>query len=173
MVLILMSGIGWIVISSVPDSTSTDSLIAAPQHGFRAPDITLQAIDGQTVSLTDLQGQVVLVNFWASWCPPCRAEMPDMQKVFEDYQDQGFIILAINSTIQDQQSEAIDFVQAYGLTFPILFDFSGKVTTSYKVEALPTSFFIDRDGIIQEVVIGGPMAEALLRERIEKLLGGG
>ena len=170
-VLILLLGIGWIRISSVSEASTSDTQVAVPQNGFLAPDFTLQTNDGGEITLSDLHGRVVLVNFWASWCPPCRAEMAAMQVVFDEYQAQGFTILAVNSTIQDKQSDAIDFIQEYGLSFPVLFDFDGRATTAYRIEALPTSFFIDRDGIIQEIVIGGPMPEALLRERIERLLG--
>jgi cytochrome c biogenesis protein CcmG, thiol:disulfide interchange protein DsbE len=96
--------------------------------------------------------------------------MPAIEHTYRDYKDQGLVVLAINSTVQDQLTDAQAFVTANGLTFPILLDTSGEVTRLYKVSALPTSFFIDRDGLIHEVVIGGPMAEALLRSRVEQLL---
>jgi peroxiredoxin len=95
-----------------------------------------------------------------------------MQRVFEDYQDQGFTILAINATDQDQVDKARDFADQKGLTFPILFDTDGAVSKLYQVRALPTSFFIDDQGVIKEVVIGGPMSEALLRSRIDELIEG-
>jgi peroxiredoxin len=169
-VIILFLGIGWIRVSSVTGDTSVEPQITVPKQGFLAPDFTLEMINGEMVTLSDLHGRVILVNFWASWCPPCRAEMPAMQIVYNDYKDQGLSILAVNSTIQDQQSNALDFVNENGLTFPVLFDFDGGVTAAYHIDALPTSFFIGRDGIIQDVVIGGPMPEALLREQIENLL---
>lgn len=170
LVIILVLGLGLIKINSVTDDFNSNSSTAVPQEGFPAPDFTLETIDGEMVTLSDLHGRAVLINFWTSWCPPCRSEMPALEKVFNDYQAHGFTILAVNSTIQDQKSSAINFANQYGLTFPILFDDTGKATSDYMIEALPTSFFINRDGIIQEIVIGGPMPEALLRERIEKLL---
>jgi len=94
-----------------------------------------------------------------------------MQRVYESYQDQGFTILAVNATVQDQQSEAIAFAEKMNLTFPIILDLDGKFAHQYQNHALPTSFFINTDGIIQEVVIGGPMSETLLRTRVEMLLG--
>ncbi len=93
-----------------------------------------------------------------------------MQRVYDEYKDQGFLILAINATDQDSREEALSFAQANELTFPILFDTEGKFSQIYQISALPTSFFINKDGIIQEVVIGGPMSETLLRVRVEELL---
>lgn len=96
--------------------------------------------------------------------------MPAMQKAYEAYQDQGFVILAVNATNQDSRQDAVDFAGQYGLTFPILLDTSGEVSSLYQLRSLPTSFFIDRHGVIQEVVIGGPMSEALLRTRVQQLM---
>ena len=160
----------WIGISaSLPGGTASPG-IPAPQTGFLAPEFTLTSLQGETISLADLRGQAVLVNIWASWCGPCRSEMPAMQTIYQEYAGQGFTILAVNSTIQDSQSKAAEFVAEYNLTFPILLDFDGQVSALYQVSALPSSFFIRPDGTIQEVVIGGPMAEALLRTRVETLL---
>lgn len=135
-----------------------------------APDFKLQAASGETIQLSELRGRPVLINLWASWCGPCRAEMPAMQRVYADYQDQDFLILAVNATNQDNADRAVAFAKEYDLTFPILFDTDGSVSSQYRLRALPTSFFVDPSGIIQEVVVGGPMSEALLRIRIEQLL---
>lgn len=93
-----------------------------------------------------------------------------MQRVYEAYQSEGLEILAVNSTSQDTRQDALAFAESLGLRFPILFDDEGQVARLYQVTALPTTFFIDSQGIIQDVVIGGPMAEALLRVRVEQLL---
>jgi len=98
--------------------------------------------------------------------------MPAMQRAFLDYQDEGVIFLAVNSTSQDSVSAVENFIGQYGITFPILLDKEGDAMDSYQISSLPTTYFIDRSGIIREVVIGGPMAEALLRTRIDKLLIG-
>lgn len=168
--LILLAGLVWIAVSAAPQGSTTGGKIPAPQAGFLAPDFTLETLSGETVTLSSLRGKVVLLNIWASWCPPCRAEMPAMQRVWEEYQAQGVVVLAVNSTAQDTLADAQRFVSDYGLTFPIPLDRSGEVTRLYRVSSLPTSFFIGADGVIREVVIGGPMAEALLRSRIEQLL---
>lgn len=169
-IFILILGAGWIWISRIPAAAEGTERVTAPTKGFPAPDFSLRDSDGSIYELSSLKGKAVLMNFWASWCPPCRSEMPAMEEVFEQYQNQGFVILAVNSTIQDDLDEAKAFFEDMGLTFPLLLDMDGSVTQTYQVRSLPTSFFIDREGIIQEVIIGGPMAEALMISRIEKLL---
>ncbi len=169
-ILILAAGLGWMVFLPPSAGAATGGRIPAPREGFLAPDFALQDAKGQTVRLSELRGRTVLVNLWASWCPPCQAEMADMQKAYEKYSPQGFTILAVNTTYQDQKSSALDFAAQRGLTFPILFDLDGTVSHQYLVHAMPTSFFIDRQGVIRRVVIGGPMAEGLLRTEIEQML---
>jgi len=168
---ILAVGAGWILLSRTGPDTTTDGKIPAPRTGFLAPQFTLYNQQGQPVRLSDLRGRPVLINFWASWCTPCQAEMPAMQKVYQDYQDQGLEILAVNTTYQDDPQAVASFVQEHSLSFPILLDTDATAAGQYQVRALPTSFFVDADGIIRDVVVGGPMAEALLRIRVEQLIG--
>jgi len=92
-----------------------------------------------------------------------------LERVYQDYKDDGLEILAVNSTSQDNAADAIAFVQDLGLTFTVLFDNNGSVSKQYRLQALPTSIFINREGVIQEIVVGGPMSEALLRSRIKPL----
>jgi thiol-disulfide isomerase/thioredoxin len=129
-------------------------------------------LDGQAITLSQLVGNPILVNMWASWCMPCKYEMPAVQHVYEDYQDQGFIVLAVNLTKKDMLSSVETFVEEYQLSFPILLDQDGLVEEAYQLQGLPTSFFIDRDGIIQSVVIGGPMSKETLRVYVGKLMDG-
>lgn len=169
--ILLVVGLAWIFISADRSGTSTVvGEIPAPREGFLAPDFSLNTPNGEIITLSDLRGQAVLVNLWATWCPPCRAEMPAMQKLYDEYKDQGFIVLAVNMTYQDNPAAIVPFVQENGLDFPILIEETGKVAEQYELRSLPSSFFIDRNGIIQEVIIGGPMSEALLRTRIESIL---
>jgi peroxiredoxin len=167
---ILLAGAGWIWLSKAPPGSTTTGAIPAPRQGFQAPDFSLQNELGDTITLSALRGRPVLVNLWASWCLPCRAEMPALEKVYQEYRDEGFEILAVNAANQDSEAAALAFAKSYGLNFPILFDAEGLVAGQYRVQAFPTSFFIRPDGTIQEVVVGGPMAEALLRVRVEQLL---
>jgi cytochrome c biogenesis protein CcmG, thiol:disulfide interchange protein DsbE len=167
---ILILGLVWIFLSTDKSHVSTSWTVAAPQQGFLAPDFELKTTTGETVKLSDYRGQAVLVNLWATWCPPCRAEMKSIDKVYNEHKDQGLVVLAVNMTYQDDANKITPFVIEQGLTFPILLDETGSVGHAYQLRSLPSSFFIGRNGIIQEVVIGGPMAEALLRARVEEIL---
>ena len=168
--LALFIGAGWIWASKAPPGSTTHGGIPAPQKGFLAPDFTLETSSGEAITLSELRGRPVLLNFWASWCPPCRAEMPAMERAYQDHQAQGFLILGVNAANQDDPAQALAFTAAQRLTFPILFDSDGEVSRLYQVRALPSSFFIDSGGVIQEVVIGGPMSEALLQIRVQQLV---
>jgi cytochrome c biogenesis protein CcmG, thiol:disulfide interchange protein DsbE len=169
-IFVLIAGAAWIWISRVAPGETSAGKIPLPRQGFLAPDFSLQTPDGQSVSLSDLRGRPVLINLWTSWCPPCRQEMPAMQRAYADFKEQGFEILAVNVTNQDNLQDALRFASDLGLSFPILLDSQGEVSQLYQLRSLPTSFFIDRMGVISEVVIGGPMSEALLRIRIQELL---
>ena len=169
-IIILILGFVWILVSADTSGTSTVGKISAPQQGFPAPNFELKTPQGETVRLSDLRGQAVLVNLWATWCPPCRAEMQTIERVYNEYKDQNFTVLGVNMTYQDEPLEIIPFVNEQKLTFPILLDDTGEMASAYQLKSLPSSFFIDRAGFINEVVIGGPMAEALLRTRVEQIL---
>ncbi len=168
-IFILMAGGIWIWISRVPSALTSSDRIAAPRESFSAPDFRLATPGGDEITLSDLLGYPVIINFWASWCPPCRAEMPAFQQVYEEYQDRGLIIAAVNATNQDSRSDAVDFAATNHLTFPILLDISGSASRSYNLHSLPTTVFVDREGVIQKIIIGGPIPVPLIRVEIEKL----
>jgi cytochrome c biogenesis protein CcmG/thiol:disulfide interchange protein DsbE len=171
-ILILAASAAWIWASRTDPQTATNGGIPAPIQGFQAPDFKLDTLQGGSVQLSDLRGKPVLVSLWASWCPPCKAEMPAFEKVYRQYADQGFTILAVNASNQDSLADVQAFVQTNHLTYPILMDSQGQVSQLYDLRSLPTSFFIDGDGMIQEVVVGGPLSEAGLQIRVEQLLKG-
>jgi peroxiredoxin len=175
MAILLALGVAWIALSRAPEQVAVaqNGRPPSPQAGFTAPDFTLDKLGGGTVSLSDLQGQAVLVNFWATWCPPCRAEMPAIQRVYDRYRDQGFTVLAVD--LQESDSQVADFAAEMGLTFPILMDRDGSVFARYRVMGLPSTFFVDRDGVIQDVALGGPMTEAYIESQVTSLMatGGG
>jgi cytochrome c biogenesis protein CcmG/thiol:disulfide interchange protein DsbE len=168
-VCLLVSGLVWIWFSRVTSSQIASNMIAAPQAGFIAPDFNLETITGDRVHLDDLHGWPIIINFWASWCPPCRAEMPALQAVYDEYKDQ-VILLSINATLQDTLSEVLSFQAEISLRIPILLDLNGQVQHLYAITSLPTTFFINGEGIVREVVIGGPQTESGLRIRVEELL---
>jgi cytochrome c biogenesis protein CcmG, thiol:disulfide interchange protein DsbE len=168
---VLMSlGIAWAAASRIPDAEIPGEEIASPQEGFLAPDFRLETIDDGAVTLSTLRGRVVVVNLWASWCPPCRAEMPALQAVYEDFEAQGLAVLGVNMTYQDSEAEAASFAAKLGLTFPIALDYSGEIAGSYRMRALPTTFFIDERGIIRQVLVGGPLNEATIRSVVKDML---
>lgn len=122
--------------------------------GHLAPDFTLKTLEGNTVRLSDFRGKkVVLINFWATWCPPCRLEMPTMQQIYTEYRDKGFEILAVNIEV-DARKEISDFVKELRLTFPILLDPDMKITRKFHIIGLPVSVLIDRQGVVRAKEIG-------------------
>jgi cytochrome c biogenesis protein CcmG/thiol:disulfide interchange protein DsbE len=163
-------GSAWIWSARAPASATIAGRIPSPREGFAAPDFTLPTLAGDTLRLSDLRGQVVVVNLWASWCPPCREEMPALERVYRDVHLDGVEVLAVNATYQDSLSDAASFAKRNGLSFPVLMDTTGGTARRYQLRALPSTYFIDAKGVIGRVVIGGPMSESTLRAVIEDLL---
>lgn len=143
-----------LVIGGTPGGVDLWAADVQAEVGHVAPDFTLKTLDGTTVRLSDLRGQkVVLINFWATWCPPCRLEMPTMQQIYTEYRTRGFEILAVNIE-SDAGKEIGDFVKELRLTFPILLDPDMKVTRRFRIIGLPVSVLIDRQGVIRAKEIG-------------------
>ena len=138
---------------------------AGLDKGAMAPDFTLSTLSGETVKLSDYRGQTVVLNFWASWCAPCKKEMPEMQNYYESLPDEsGVEILAVNLTDRDDGLDKIsEFVKEYGVTFPVLLDEEGTVRKTYGVLAIPTTFLIGEDGRLQSQ-IRGPLSGEMLQE---------
>ena len=130
-----------------------------PVAGSRAPDFTLTDLDGNTVRLSDLLGKVVFLNFWATWCSPCRAEMPDIEALHRKYRDRGVVVLGVD--LRESESTVRTYLERGGYTWTFLIDTTGRVASAYRVSAIPTSFFIDREGVIRAVVIGGMTASTM------------
>jgi peroxiredoxin len=125
---------------------NTSYLIPPASVNRAAPDLTLTDLEGKTVSLSDYKGQVVLVNNWATWCPPCLAEIPELQAYYDVHADEGFVLIGIEAG--EPVSEVAAFVQSHGLTYPIWPDPNTRAVNAFQNGSLPSSYVIDRDGII-------------------------
>jgi peroxiredoxin len=175
--LLVAVAVGWFVwarIAATPGRgvnwSAMDAIMAASADRFMAqpaPTFTLQDADGEYVSLDDLRGRVVLVNFWATWCLPCRAEMPELDRAAREYHDEGFRVLAVN-LLEDAES-----IRRFGdelqLGLPLLVDPSGDVYKAYSVQGLPASFLVDRDGVIRDVHLG-VITRSYLEGKVARLL---
>ena len=133
--------------------------------GKRAPDFTLQTLDGTEISLSDLRGQAVLLNFWATWCGPCRAEMPEFQQIYTLEKERGFTIVAVD--FQEQAPQVENFVSEFGLTFTIALDEDGEVSEDYRINSWPTTFLVDGNGIITWVNRGPATVSTLIEQLSE------
>lgn len=131
------------------------------QKGSPAPDFEIAYSDGRKVRLSDLKGKPILVNFWATWCPPCRAEVPEIQNAYEKYKASGFVVVAVN--VQESTSAVAKFMEQFGMTFTVAIDSSGAVGRLYRVSGIPASFFVDRAGIVREIIVGSLTAADLER----------
>ncbi len=164
MLVAIVLAIGVIVILTVfPREQGPQEFVLAssPLMGRQAPEFTLETLDGNTVTLTALRDHPVLINFWASWCIPCREETPDLVRAYQAHQAEGLVLLGVNLTLQDSMSDVRAFVTEFQMTYPVLLDKDGKVATLYRVQGIPTSIFINRQGVITHVQIGKLSAEQI------------
>ena len=157
---LILLGLGLILIAAsgysiLQDTSNQSDLSAVPVKAeFVSPELTLTDIQGISHSLSDYRGQVILVNLWATWCPPCKEEMPHLQAFYDKYKDQGFTIIAVNDG--DPTPDVMQFVKDYKLTFPIWLDPTYIATEqAFKTLNLPSSFVIDRQGTIRLQWVGG------------------
>lgn len=152
-------------VAQVIDAPSAPVAVGQP-----APNFALLWEDGRGIDLAGLQGRPVILNFWATWCPPCREEMPALEELWQQYGAGGVVVLGVD------QGESTAIVERFirekvDTTFPILLDGDHAVGDSYFVRSLPTTFFIDRNGFIQEIRIGGPLSLSFLQDQVRKLGG--
>ena len=134
-----------------------------------APDFTLKNLQGSNIRLSEYRGQVVLLNFWASWCGPCRQEMPLLDRIHQRYQDAGFAVVSVN--VEGDQVPARALAQETGVTFPVLIDTNQQVSELYGLEAMPSSILIDRDGVVRYIHHGyQPGDEALYLKVVKQLI---
>ena len=159
--------------SSRPTGTSATSLnasassVPAPRVGQPAPDFQLPNLDGKVVKLSDYKGQPVWINFWASWCPPCRAETPDVEAAYENSHPKGLTLLAIS--MGEDAATVRNYVATTGMTSTVLLDSSETVATLYRVNGIPTHLFVDKDGIIRDLVSGG-LSRSTIDQRLSLIM---
>jgi len=152
-------------------SSPLDDLFVMPEVArHAAPDFVIENLRGGDTGLADYKGKIVLLNFWATWCIPCRAEMPGMETLWQKYKEQGFVVVAISND-EGSKKRVETFSKLLDLSFPILLDPEGEVNDQYKVSNMPTSFLIDRNGKIISRIVGSDdwtSAEAI--QLVENLL---
>jgi peroxiredoxin len=137
--------------------------------GSRAPEFALKDMSGSYVSVTALRGKVVVINFWATWCPPCRLEMPALNRLYKDYRDRGLVVIAV--TTESSERGIKNYLKETHLSLPIVLDRDGRVSRVYGVFSLPTSFVIDRSGTVVLHYMGDQNWDGLeVRSKIEALL---
>lgn len=137
--------------------------------GEKAPDFILKTLSGEKVKLSDFEGKKVILNFWATWCTPCREEMPTMEQVYKKYKNQEVEIVAVNATVGKETVDKVrEFTEELNITFPIPLDLEGEVFKVYQIYGLPTTYFIDSKGVIHSVRFG-PMDENYMTQELEKM----
>jgi len=138
-----------------------------PAVGMQAEDFQLDDLDGKTQRLSQYRGKIVLVNFWATWCKPCKLEMPAMQASFDKLRDKGFVVLAINELEDD--AKVREFIKQYGYTFLVLMDRDNKVANQFGVFGIPVTVFVDERGVVQEYIRGQLLTEQKIQEVVDRL----
>lgn len=147
---------------------SAGQLQAASTPG-PAPDFTLKSSTGKNIKLSELRGQVVMINFWASWCGPCRQEMPLLDQLYQRYQPMGFTLLGVN--VEEDSAAANKILKEIPVTFPVLYDNKNRVSESYQVRAMPSTFLIDRDGKVRYLHKGyKPGTEEEYQQQVRELI---
>jgi len=170
---LVIIGVGLVVLGLVLtkvitiENFSSDISVVPSVVSFPAPEITLNDLKGRKVSISDYSQNIVMINNWATWCPPCKAEMPTLSKYFKEHRDQGFILVGIEAG--DPIKDVEKFVEDYRLTFPILLDPNNKSLIAFHNDNLPSSYVIDRNG---NVILAwtGPISKAMLEKYITPLL---
>ena len=154
----LIAGCGTLIpgFNAAPQTNSgnSSSRPTYAQEGSLAPEINLKSLTGDQITLSKLEGRPVLVNFWATWCGPCREEFPALQRAYKKYQDKGFIIVGVNFQDENSDQGVLTFVRNSVVTFPIVRDTGERLGRIYNVRGLPTSFLIDKTGTIRSIVVG-------------------
>jgi peroxiredoxin len=159
--------LGWCVVCGQATGPAWGMGERPPMAGMAAQEFVLPDLKGGTHTLSQYRGNIVLLNFWATWCKPCTTEMPAMQAAHERLRDDGFVVLAINELEDDQQ--VAEHIRAHGHTFPVLMDRHNRVANQYGVFGLPVSVFIDEAGVVTEYIKGGLLTEQKIHDVVKRI----
>jgi thiol-disulfide isomerase/thioredoxin len=161
-VAVLIVGAAWTAASRVTAGLPTRERVrSAP------PDFTLDTLAGDKFTLSAQAGRPVVVNFWATWCPPCRAELPAFEEVYRNYRDKGLVVVGVD--VAESPEVVAQYVAEAGLTFPIALDVSGHASELFRLQGMPTTLFVGRDGAIRDVIVGGPLSQATIESKVAEL----
>ncbi len=156
---------------ALPAALNTTGKSPSTEIGRAAPDFLLRQVDGTTLRFSDLRGKPVLVNFWASWCAPCRQEMPEIVKTYNAHAAQGLVVVGVD--LQENTDAVRSFAREFGMKFPIVIDQTGGVADAWRiggpVQGIPSSYFIDKDGIVRARYFG-PMTAQIIADNVKKIL---
>jgi thiol-disulfide isomerase/thioredoxin len=156
-----------------PADTSLDEP-GGLRTGAPAPDFALSSLEGKTVHLSDFKGKPVIINFWATWCPPCRFEMPTLETIYQKYKDKGLVVLGVNTGERVRDAGLPGRVQSYaqqlGIDFPIVLDTTDSVATLYRLRAYPTSYFVDASGSLTDMRRGAFINQADVERYLTKII---
>ena len=139
----------------------------AVKEGKAAPNFSLERLDGGELALADLRGKGVVLNFWGTWCKPCKEEMPALQKQYEVFRDKGLEVIGVN--IAESPITIEPYIKQFGVEFPILLDRQSQITKLYRIGPIPTTFFISPEGTVEEIFVG-QLNEAMIASKVEKIL---
>ncbi len=165
--LILLGIVAWLVLPRQAQSAEQEISAVPVKVNYPAPDLSLNDLQGNPVSLAGYRGRVVLVNNWATWCPPCKAELPTLEAYFKTHQDQKFILIGIEAG--EPANEVSRFVQDYKLTYPVWLDPQQKATEAFQNDGLPSSYILDETGTVR-LMWNGPISLQMLEKYVTPLL---
>ena len=146
-------------ITRQPGLPPPSKLSPAAEVGRLAPDFTLIDLESNSVTLSDFRGKAVFINFWATWCPPCRAEMPEIEAIYQEYKSKDVVVIGVD--LYEAENEVRQYVQQGGYSWIFVIDTTGEVTKNYAITAIPTSFFLDKEGVIQAMNVGAMTKRAM------------
>ena len=169
--LLLFAGLVAVLVWGALNKDSATGASGATLPGKEAPAFTLESFSGGTVSLADFEGQPVIINFWASWCAPCRQEAPALEAAWLTFREQGLVVLGINTPRSDPEENARAFLEEFEVSYPNVLDTQGFTAIDYGVSGIPVTFFVDREGVVERRFVGTLDTETLL-VWVEELVGG-